>query len=252
MIQYVKWRRTQPATLGLVLLLFIVGCRGTENTGQLPSVPLPILPTSTLEINNQLPEEAVQPTSTGILAATMLPNLTSTPFLAASTPTVELQTAVSYQVAFVESNDTLNVRSGPGVDNEIVGTLLPDATDIQITGNGTLVSDSTWVPISVGTVQGWVNGRFLTTTLSNETFCGDAEVMALLDGLVTAVVTQNGAAFTQRIHPERGLRVRRHWWNLELLFIYVDATLSTKIYTHYRHDALPTYPIILPTPRGLN
>jgi len=65
---------------------------------------------------------------------------------------------------------------------------------------------------------------FPCTTISNEAFCGDAEVVALLDGLETAVSNQNNAALAQLIHPERGLRVRRHWWNPELLFRGNEAT----------------------------
>ena len=66
-----------------------------------------------------------------------------------------------YQVAFVTSDDTLNVRAGAGIDYDVVGELLPNQPQVAMVGDGVVVNGSTWMPIQAGNVEGWVNGRFL-------------------------------------------------------------------------------------------
>ena len=82
-----------------------------------------------------------------------------------------------YRVVFVEDNDVLNVRSGPGVANEIVGGLPPNSGGIEVTGEGRIVRNSMWLPIRTGDLNGWVNGRFLTDQVQPEEFCRDYEVI---------------------------------------------------------------------------
>jgi hypothetical protein len=96
-----------------------------------------------------------------------------------------------------------------------VGTLPPNANDVQITGSGQLVAGSTWVPVRRGGVAGWINSRFLTQFVPDEAFCGDTAVLQLIDRLETAVATEDDAALAQLIHPERGLRVRLLWHEAE-------------------------------------
>lgn len=66
-----------------------------------------------------------------------------------------------YRVINVASNDTLNVRSGPGIDNSIVGEIPPSGIGIQILGEGIQVGDSLWVPIMYEEINGWVNKQYL-------------------------------------------------------------------------------------------
>jgi len=67
-----------------------------------------------------------------------------------------------YRVINVASDDVLNVRSGPGADNSIVGELSPNSVGIQITGEEVQVGNSLWVPILYQGLIGWVNRHFLT------------------------------------------------------------------------------------------
>jgi hypothetical protein len=97
----------------------------------------------------------------------------------------------------------------------VVGTLPPDATNVQIIGSGQLVAGSTWVPVQQGGLSGWVNSRFLTQFVPGNVFCGDTAVLRLLDQLQTAVANQDDAILAQLIHPERGLRVRLLWYEAE-------------------------------------
>lgn len=64
-----------------------------------------------------------------------------------------------YNVSGVAENDTLNVRTGPGTDHEVIGKLPPDATDIEVVDiNG----DGDWGLINIGDRAGWVALRYMT------------------------------------------------------------------------------------------
>ncbi len=68
-----------------------------------------------------------------------------------------------YSVQGVAENDVLNVRQYAGIDETIVGTLAPAASDVVTTGNWTNLDGSEWWQIllddSYG--RGWVNARYL-------------------------------------------------------------------------------------------
>lgn len=64
----------------------------------------------------------------------------------------------------VADDDVLNVRSGPGVTNEVIATLSPNATGLAHTGAVTLVDGEMWWEIltaSPDSEMGWVNRRFI-------------------------------------------------------------------------------------------
>ncbi len=73
-----------------------------------------------------------------------------------------------FRVVDVASNDVLNIRSGPGADNPVVGEIPSDGTGIRVTGDGVVVGDSRWVPIVYGSTEGWVNSQYLTEEVSPE------------------------------------------------------------------------------------
>ncbi|MGB0387851.1 MAG: protein kinase domain-containing protein [Ardenticatenaceae bacterium] len=73
-----------------------------------------------------------------------------------------IEQSLLYRVVNVEDDDTLNVRSGAGVDNSRVGTIRHNGTDVQITGTGVEVNGDFWVPIKYGQLNGWVNRSFLS------------------------------------------------------------------------------------------
>jgi hypothetical protein len=72
-----------------------------------------------------------------------------------------------YRVIGVESDDVLYVRDGPGVNNQEIGAIPPNGSDIQIIGVGVNVEDSIWVPISYENINGWVNSSYLAVQQSN-------------------------------------------------------------------------------------
>lgn len=135
---------------------------------------------------------------------------------------------VVYRVAFVTEDDVLNVRTGPGVDNDIIGTLPPDEAGITITGPAVQVGQSLWVPIHHSSLAGWVNRGFLTEQVVSREFCRDVRVFALIANLKTAVEERDGAVLSALIRPERGLRVRLNRWNTE---VHLSADEVANLFT---------------------
>lgn len=228
-----------------LLLPIVVAC--TPFTVE--TEPTLVVPTAIVDAAlEDVPTATIAPTST--LAPTLVPTLVSTtvpttvPTLAATAtpipvePTTEPDTHTgpaatatamaaqttplpsadnnAYQVAFVTTDDTLNVRAGAGVDYDVVGELAANEASVAITGSGEVVAGSTWVPIRAGEVEGWVNGRFLTPMQPEAAFCDDDAVMTLVEGFRTAVSNRDGEALAQLIDAERGLRIRVSWWNPEI------------------------------------
>ncbi len=192
----------------LILAMATAACTSGNNE---PDNAL-VIPTaaSAAEVPGQL--EAT-PDSPRPAAPTLETGSASDPSAAAPKPTA---TIPYNQVAFVTSDDTLNVRSGPGVDFAVVGELNPDEDEILITGSGQQVAYSTWVPITSGDISGWVNSRFLAEVVNDTLFCDDKETYALLDNLQKSFVEQDGQLLASLVHPERGLRMRQSWWNPEI------------------------------------
>ncbi|MEM7399548.1 MAG: SH3 domain-containing protein [Pseudomonadota bacterium] len=60
-------------------------------------------------------------------------------------------------VVGVASNDVLNVRSGPGASNRIVGQLPPGTCFVEV-----IDQRGGWYKVSKDGTRGWVNGRYLT------------------------------------------------------------------------------------------
>jgi len=66
-----------------------------------------------------------------------------------------------YAVRDVAPDDVLNVRAAPSVAAEVIGTLAPDARNIEVTA---LSADGRWGEINVDERSGWTSMRFLTRT----------------------------------------------------------------------------------------
>ena len=62
-----------------------------------------------------------------------------------------------FRVVNVDMDDVLNVREGPSADHTIVGTIVPQATGVRLTGPCL----SFWCPVSHRGVAGWVNSMYL-------------------------------------------------------------------------------------------
>ncbi len=110
-------------------------------------------------------------------------------------------------VMLVGSDDVLNVRSGPGVENDIVATLPPTATGVALTGREAQVGSSTWVEIVTEDGTGWVNDHFLAETDSAANPFSESLGIDLVDGLV-AVFAGRGDLTETASH--RGIFIAHH------------------------------------------
>ena len=198
----------------LVALGLACGFGEAEPTPTLPPPPVVDTPLPTLDT------EPTEPTEEPVVGGADTETAVPTPTLAAgdgtadvgtAVPTVDIDTEAIYRVIHVDENDILNVRSGPGPENDIVTSLEPGSTGVRIVGFGQPVNNSVWVPINVDTVSGWVNGRFLTEDIPGDLFCNDPEPRALLEQLKEAIQNRDGDLLAEISNPERGLRLRRYW-----------------------------------------
>lgn len=196
-----KTRNKLHWLVGLWLLLFAAACTTPTPTTSNETPLLPTQMTLAPVETTALPTPTLEPTAT----------LPPTPEPEPTAPL--LDDAAAFQVVYVAADDVLNVRSGPGVGNDIVGELAPDTTNITITGEGQMVEGSLWVPVQAGTVAGWVNSTYLAETVAGTDFCQDAAAQQLILDLKAAIDARDGTALAALVHPERGLTIHRHWWN---------------------------------------
>jgi hypothetical protein len=170
---------------------------------------------------------AATPTVVPTIAATVTTAATGT--TAAPVATDEPDETGAYRVVFVTADDVLNVREGPGVESPVVGELAADAAGVAVEEQRqAIVQESTWVVVEQGNVEGWVNSRFLTEEVATADFCDNAEVLALLEDLGTAIASEDGLLLGTLIHPERGLRIRHDWWNPE---IFIPGESAADLFT---------------------
>jgi hypothetical protein len=124
-------------------------------------------------------------------------------------------TSTMYTVQFVEQDDTLNVRSGPGVQYPIIDTI-GNGAEVQATGDAVPVGQSLWLPIQVlyhpNKTQGWVNRRYLARHFDPTVFCADEAVKTLVETVREAVRTQDGDLLASTILPARGLYIAKKYW----------------------------------------
>ena len=111
-----------------------------------------------------------------------------------------------YAVVLVAPEDVLNVRSGPGVENAITGTLQPKASGVNRTGPASSASGDRWVEIQ--NPGGWVNAKFLTEHVTSSAYCSDSRVTDLLDRLETALLNSDGGLLSSLVSPIHGLDLR--------------------------------------------
>lgn len=62
-----------------------------------------------------------------------------------------------FDVSGVASTDVLNIRQSPDSGSEIVGTLAPDATNVEV-----VAEQKGWAQVNAGERSGWVSMRFLS------------------------------------------------------------------------------------------
>jgi hypothetical protein len=164
--------------------------------------PTPVVLTVTLASSATAPASSALPASPTVATAapSATPAGTATPTGAPSGP---------YAVILVGAGDVLNIRSGPGSDNALVGTFPPSATNILRTGPSTTAGGVLWFQVqNPGGGTGWVNARYLTEYVPHATFCADAHVNNLVASLGHALAISDGPGLASLVSPAHGMDVR--------------------------------------------
>ncbi|RPI83915.1 MAG: hypothetical protein EHM41_14740 [Chloroflexi bacterium] len=214
---------TVRASLGAAFLLFgVTACNFPGFRQEIPQ-PTQVIP---VDLPTELPELVVTETPFPTLQETaavtippsptvMIPTVTASqvpvPATSTTAPTLPPSTtSKTYAVVLVDVEDVLNVRSGAGISNPIVGSLSPTSSGITLTGRNQQAGDGgLWVEINrAGGGTGWVNATFLTESVSKETFCSDPQVTDLLKDFAGAISAEEGETLSSLISPEHGLYVQ--------------------------------------------
>lgn len=231
-VMKMRWMaRAEGLAILLAGITLLAACGGTTRPELVPSTPLPTTPEATTSTE---PTATIVPTASATSVETLPPPptlapATATPVAATATtpatlppatePATEPESEARYEVAFVTSDDTLNVRSGPGVDYDVVAELPPQAGGIVVEPEGaTLVTGSLWTPIDTDRASGWVNSQFLTQSVSTEIFCSDPAVSDLISTLQQAIEEEDGRLLASLVHPNRDLRIHHDWWNPPVIY----------------------------------
>ncbi|MGB7873564.1 MAG: NBR1-Ig-like domain-containing protein, partial [Anaerolineales bacterium] len=134
------------------------------------------------------------------------PSVTDTP-----TPTATMQPDLTgpYGVTFVGYSDALNIRSGAGASNPVIGLFARNAINVMRTGPVQHVDGAEWVEVLLpnGVDKGWVNSYYLTEYVTHETFCADTRISVITGQLKQAVNQSDGNLFASIVSPLHGANI---------------------------------------------
>jgi len=204
----------------LITMLVLSACtRSVKGVTAIPDMQ----PLEKTEISKTVPGSL--PTATQVT----LPTPTLTTVTATSTM---VSLPVQYAVVFLGEGDLLNVRTGPGTENAILGTLPPDARDLPFTGNRQEEGSTSWVEIQLpdGTA-GWVSSSFVTEAVAADMFCQDGRVVSLLNRFIDAINNQEGNELAAIASPTHGLIIQLNWWNPAVNFTSAEVIKNLFIST---------------------
>jgi hypothetical protein len=80
---------------------------------------------------------------------------------ASQRPVAHPQEPRIFEITAVPEGETLNIRSGPGLNFPIVAKLANGVGGVQIRGEAVLNEKDEWVPIIVRGTKGWTRPKFL-------------------------------------------------------------------------------------------
>ncbi len=216
-----KWKTINWLAVIATGMALLAGCGGSSVPDLVVSTPRPATPVAAVTVDNTDVPATASPTT----AATLPPPPTlslaaTTPPTASPTGSVTVpESEARYEVAFVTSDDTLNVREGPGITYDVVAELPPVTGAIRIEDQEmTLIGGSEWAAIDAPDADGWVNSQFLTQSVTTDLFCSDPAVGQLVTTLQQAIAEQDGRLLATLVHPGRDLRVHHDWWNPPVIF----------------------------------
>lgn len=213
--------------VGVMGLLVGCGLQPETEEGAVLTV-VPPTPTLSAITETPLPDEVaiMPPTATVVLpTATRVPATATTPAGSDDGTVEDDAPAGTHQVIFVEPDDSLNVRSSPGTESEIVGAIPAGASNITLDSYSRRPGLEQWASITYNDLTGWVNTAYLTEQVQPTTFCQANTPQTLIEDFRQALTNQDNTTLSGLFNPGRGLRVHRHWWNP--VVTYSGAELDT-------------------------
>ncbi len=133
------------------------------------------------------------------------PTLTLSPVL----PTTEVPVSRLYSVALRLPGETANVRSAPGQNNPVIGSISTTSGLISGTGGTADADNLHWIEIAwAQNKTGWVSSLYLTEYVPQATFCSDQRVPDVIENFRGALINKDGDLFKSVVSPTRGLTVR--------------------------------------------
>ena len=151
------------------------------------------------------PVAAIEPTQSQIAPTLGLPVATAS--LAAPVAQVETPTPIVspdvYAVVDVALDAALNVRSAPGADSPVLGSIPPYGMGVQIIGPEQHMGGEQWAPVRFGKLEGWVK----TAHLARQVGAADEAVAIRAIEAIQALKSRDLEALASLVHPEKGVRL---------------------------------------------
>ncbi len=171
---------------------------------------LPFLTTACAAWPIVIPSATPPPAATftpAIPPATPAPSATATTLSADTSPTADIQ--LQYAVIQVAENHTLNIRKTAGEGGLVLETIPYNRIGITLTGAEMKVDDDPWVEVRLPNgLIGWVSANHLAEYIAPEVFCADTRIATLVEGLKSALQSQNSNFFASLVSPMHGMSLR--------------------------------------------
>lgn len=165
-----SWRRVVVIAAAVVLAAACSGDSDDDTTAATTSAPATTAGPSTTGAPTTTAAPETTSTSTSAPPTTATTAAPTTTAASATTDDGELagepielfaRPGQEWSVVGVDRDDVLNVRRGPGTDEQVIATLAPDAADVVTTGAARSLPSSIWYEVEVDGGTGWVNSFFL-------------------------------------------------------------------------------------------
>ena len=175
------------------------------------TVPTTTVPTTTAPTTTVAPTTTTPPPTTTEVPIEFDPDLTER----------------TWAVVLVDLDHVLNVRVGPGVENDKLTSFGPTQTGIVLTGQTAQIDGSKWVEVQTEDARGWVNSFFLTEEWTTREVGLSWDMQTPLDDLTDAMAVAGDLSDPV---SARGLFVvyfdttLRRWPQSELDTVMTDPT----------------------------
>jgi hypothetical protein len=135
-------------------------------------------------------------------------------------------------VVNVAPDDVLNVRSGPGVSNPVVGSLPPHAQNVQVGEKGQDVGGTLWLPVWYRGTEGWASSRFLAPHVG----LIDQAIATRTAEIIWAIKNHDMEALAATVDTHQGVRFSPYTYvdvDRDLVFMPVPVALLWEDTTAY-------------------